>query len=50
MLSAPLNLAEGAAKRGPREFRRFLEAELAFQGGGSEDPDRQWQEFLSLLR
>jgi four helix bundle protein len=24
-LSAPINLAEGAAKRGPREFRRFLD-------------------------
>ena len=28
MLSAPLNLAEGAAKRGPREFRPFLDISL----------------------
>ena len=27
-LSAPTNIAEGAAKRGPREFRRFLDTAL----------------------
>ena len=37
-------------RRARREFRRFLEEELAFSGHSSEDPDRQWQEFLSLLR
>ena len=25
MLSVPTNIAEGAAKRGPREFRRYLD-------------------------
>ena len=37
-------------RRARREFRRCLEEELAFQGHSSEDPDRQWEEFLSLLR
>jgi four helix bundle protein len=27
-LSAPTNIAEGSAKRGPREFRRFLDIAL----------------------
>ena len=27
-LSAPTNIAEGAAKRGPREFRRYLDIAL----------------------
>ncbi|MFL5402910.1 MAG: four helix bundle protein [Gemmatimonadales bacterium] len=27
-LSAPTNIAEGAAKRGPREFRRYLDISL----------------------
>ncbi|HEY7611883.1 MAG TPA: four helix bundle protein [Gemmatimonadales bacterium] len=27
-LSAPTNIAEGAARRGPREFRRFLDITL----------------------
>jgi four helix bundle protein len=27
-LSAPTNIAEGSAKRGPREFRRFLDITL----------------------
>jgi four helix bundle protein len=27
-LSVPTNIAEGAAKRGPREFRRFLDTAL----------------------
>jgi four helix bundle protein len=27
-LSTPTNIAEGAAKRGPREFRRFLDTAL----------------------
>jgi four helix bundle protein len=27
-LSAPTNITEGAAKRGPREFRRFLDSAL----------------------
>jgi four helix bundle protein len=27
-LSAPANMAEGAAKRGPREFRRFLDTAI----------------------
>src|SRR5687767_514861 len=27
-LSVPANIAEGAAKRGPREFRRFLDISL----------------------
>ena len=27
-MSAPLNIAEGSAKRGPREFRRYLDIAL----------------------
>ena len=27
-LSAPTNIAEGSAKRGPREFRRYLDISL----------------------
>jgi RNA polymerase sigma-70 factor (ECF subfamily) len=37
-------------RRARREYRRCVEEELAFQGEGSEDPDRLWKEFLLLLR
>lgn len=31
-LSVPANIADGAAKRGPREFRRFLDISLGSLG------------------
>lgn len=38
------------ARRARREFRRCLEAELAFQGENEVDVEKQWEEFLSLLQ
>src|SRR6266571_3748784 len=56
--SAAANIAEGSAKRGPREFRRFLDiaigslAELAFTLRLSKDlgfmPDADWQQLDEL--
>ncbi len=58
--SAAANIAEGSAKRGPREFRRFLDiaigslAELAFTLRLSKDlgfmPDADWQQLDELRR
>jgi four helix bundle protein len=58
--SAGANIAEGSAKRGPREFRRFLDiaigslAELAFTFRLSKDlgylSQATWQELDELRR
>ena len=38
-------------RRARREFRRCLEAELTFhEEGTDDDAERQWEQFLSLLR
>lgn len=56
--SAAATIAEGSAKRGRREFRRFLDmavgslAELAYFGLLAKDlglfPDEEWTEFEKL--
>ncbi len=57
-LSVPTNIAEGAAKRGPREFRRFLDialgslAEISYLLRFGLDrgliPPERWSELESL--